>query len=171
MSPGFLPAFFENLGQHAGDPAMLGADGLQLGMALNVGDEHGHAERDVAVDFLGDLQAVDLEPRLLQRIGQPFLGLAPFGLAEHAIDHGFIASLEALGEHGGGGEGAAGIEVDTGIAHALRAEILLQVGHRRIAHGHDNALVGCGLDQVVEGGATGMAHDLDAGRSWQRPPP
>ena len=59
---------------------------------------------------------------------------------------------------------AAGIEVDAGIAHALGAELVLQVGHRRVADGDDDALVDRALDEVVEGGAAGMAHDLDAGR-------
>ena len=56
------------------------------------------------------------------------------------------------------------IEVDAGIAHALGAELGLQVGHRRVADGDDDALVDGRLDEVVEGGAAGMAHDLDAGR-------
>ena len=41
---------------------------------------------------------------------------------------------------------------------------LLQVGHRRVADGDDDALVDGALDEVVEGGAAGMAHDLDAVR-------
>ena len=99
-----------------------------------------------------DLQPVDLEAGLLQRVGEALLGLAALGLAEHAVDHRLVAGLEALGDHVLGGELAAGIEVDAGIADALGAELGLQVGHRRVADGDDDALVDGALDQVVEGG-------------------
>ena len=99
MSPGFLPAFLQHLGQDAGDAAVLGADRLQVRVRLDVGDEHRHAERDVAVDLLGDLQPVDLEAGLLERVGEALLGLAALGLAEDAVDHRLVAGLQALGEH------------------------------------------------------------------------
>ena len=70
-----------------------------------------------------DLQPVDLEAGLLQRVGEALLGLAALGLAEHAVDHRLVAGLEALRDHRLGGQRAAGIEVDAGIAEALRAEL------------------------------------------------
>ena len=123
MSPGFLPAFFSISASTPVIPPCWVPIAFRFGMALDVGGEHRHASEASLLTSWRDLQPVDLEPGLLKRVGQTFLGLAPLGLAEHAVDHGFVAGLEALGEHGLGGELAAGIEVDTGIAHALRAEI------------------------------------------------
>ena len=76
--------------------------------------------------FLGDLEAVDLEAGLLERVGETLFGLAALGLGEHAIDHGLVAGLEALSEHVLGGQRAACIKVDAGIAHAVGAELVLQ---------------------------------------------
>ena len=121
-------------------------------MGLDVGDEQRDAERGVAVDLLGNLQSVDLEAGLLQRVGEALLRLAALGLAEHAIDHRLVAGLQALREHGVGGQRAAGIEVDAGVAEALGAELLLQVGQRRVAVGDDDALIDRLLDEVVERG-------------------
>ena len=70
-----------------------------------------------------------------------------------------------------GGQRAACVEVDAGIAEALGAELVLQLGHRRVADGDDDALADRLRDQVVEGGAAGMAHDLDAVRAWRPSPP
>ncbi len=80
--------------------------------------------------------------------------------AQAMLSHG----LKAVGEHSLGGQRAAGVKIDAGIAEALGAELALQGGHRRIAVGDDDALVGGGLDEVMEGGRAGMAHDLDAAR-------
>ena len=96
----------------------------------------------VAVDLLGDLEPVDLEAGLFQRVGEALLRLAAFGLAEHAVDHRLVARFQALRQHGVGGQRAASIEVDAGVAEALGAEFLLQIGHRRIAVGDDDALIG-----------------------------
>ena len=161
---GLLAGLLEDLGEHAGDAAVLGADRLQVGMALDVGHQDRNGERRVGVDLLGDLQAVDLEAGLLQRVGEALLGLAALGLAEHAIDHRLVAGLQALGEHVVGGQRAAGIEVDAGIAHALGLELVLQRGHRRVADGDHDALVDGALDDVMEGGGARVAHDLDAVR-------
>ncbi len=121
-------------------------------MGLDIGGERRDAERRVAVDLLGDLQPVDLEAGLLQRVGEALLRLAALGLAEDALDHRLVARLQALRQHGVGGQRAAGIEVDAGVAEALGAELLLQVGQRRIAVGDDDALVDGLLDEVMEGG-------------------
>src|SRR5262245_52037935 len=145
---------------------MLRSNCLQFRMRLNIGYENRHPERNVAVDLLGDLQAVDLEPGLFERIGQAFLRLAALGLAENAIDHGLVAGLETLGEHRLGGELAARIKVDAGISGTLRTEIRLKVRHRRIAHSHDDPLVDRALYEVTEGSTSRMAHDSDA--AWLR---
>ena len=63
-----------------------------------------------------------------------------------------------------GGQRAALVEVDARIAEALGAEFGLQRGHRRVAVGDDDALVGRLFDEIVEGGRARMAHDLDAVR-------
>ena len=147
-----LAGLAQNFIQDAGDAAVLGADRLEVRMRLNVGGQHRHAERRVGVDLLGDLEPVHLEPGLLQRVGEALLRLAALGLAEDAIDHRLVAGFQALREHRLGGERAAGIEIDAGIAEALGAELLLQIGQRRIAGGDDDALVDGLLDQVVEGG-------------------
>src|SRR3546814_14458584 len=55
-------------------------------------------------------------------------------------------------------------DIDPGIAEALGAELRLQVGHRRVADRHHDALADRLRHQVVERGAAGMAHDLDAVR-------
>ena len=72
---------------------------FRFGMALDVGDEHRHGERGVAVHVLRDLQPVDLQAGLLERVGEAFFGLAALGLAEHAVDHRLVARLQALGKH------------------------------------------------------------------------
>ncbi len=161
---GLLAGLLQDLGKHAGDAAVLGADRLQVRMALDVGHQNRDGERRIGVDLLGDLQAVDFEAGLLQRVGEALLGLAALGLAEHAIDHRLVAGLEALIEHVLGRERATGIEVDAGIAHALGLELVLQRGHRRVADGHHDALVDGALDDVMERGGARVAHDLDAVR-------
>ena len=145
-------------------PPCCGADRLQVRMRLNVGGDDRDAERRVGVDLLGDLEPVDLEAGLLQRVGEALLRLAALGLAEHAVDHRFVAGLQPLRQHGVGGQRAARVEVDARVAEALGAELGLQRGHRRVAVGDDDALVGRLFDEVMEGGRARMAHDLDAGR-------
>ena len=133
-------------------------------MRLDVGGENRHAERRVAVDLLGDLEPVDLEPGLLQRVGEALLGLAAFGLAEYAIDHRLVTRLQTLSQHRLRGQRAARIEIDARIAEALWPELVLQIGQRRIAGGDDDALIDGLLDEVMESGRARVAHDLDAVR-------
>ncbi len=154
MSPGFLPAFCRISGELAGDAAVLAADGLQVRVRLDVGGQHRHREGGIGVDFLAHLQAVDLQAGLLERVGETLLGLAALGLVEHAVDHRLVARLQAVGEHGLGGQRATGIEVDAGIAEALRAEFVLQLAQGRVAAGDDDALIDGALDQVMEGRAS-----------------
>jgi hypothetical protein len=101
----------------------------------------------------------------LRRVGEALFGLSAFGLAEHAVDHRLVAGFEVAGlDHLLGGQLAALVEVDAGIAEALRAVGLLQLGQWRIAVGDDDALVDGLLDEVREGLVAGVAHDHDAAR-------
>ena len=49
---------------------MLSADRLQIRMGLDVSHKHRNAERDVAIDLLRDIDPIDLEPGLLERVGE-----------------------------------------------------------------------------------------------------
>ena len=119
---------------------MLRADRLQVRMALDVGDEHRHGERRVGVDLLGDLEPVDLEPGLLERVGKALLRLAALGLAEHAVDHRLVAGLQALREHVLGGQRAAWHRGRRRHSRSRRAELSCRLGQRRIADGDHDAL-------------------------------
>ena len=143
---------------------MLQADRLQIRMRLNVGGELRNAERGVAVDVLRDVEPVDLEAGLLKRVGEALLRNAALGLAEDAPDRRLVARLQALRDHRAGGQRAARIEIDAGVAEALGAELVLQGRQRRVAVGDDDALVDGLLDEIVERDCAGMAHDLDAVR-------
>ena len=59
---------------------------------------------------------------------------------------------------------AARIEVEAGIADALRSELLLQIAERRVADRDHDALIDRVLDEIVKGGRARVAHDLDAAR-------
>jgi len=109
-----------------------------------------------------DLEPVDFQPRLFQRLREALFGLAAFSLAEHTIDHRLVARLQALGQHRLGGQSTAGVKIDAGIAEPFRAELILQIRKRRIAVGDDGALISGLFDEVVEGRASRVAHDLDA---------
>src|SRR5574337_2176631 len=113
---GFLAGLLQGLGHDARHAAVLQADRLQVRVGLDIGDKLWDAERGVAVDLLRDLQPVHLEAGLLKRIGEALFGYAALGLAENAPDHRLVAGFEALRQHRVGGERAAGVEVDAGVA-------------------------------------------------------
>ncbi len=110
-------------------------------------------------------EPVDLEARLFEGVGEALLRLAALGLGEHAVDHRLVAGFERAGlDHVLGGQHAALIELDAGIAEALRAVGLLQRGQRRVAVGHHDALIDRLLDEIGEGVGAGVTHDHDAAR-------
>src|SRR5271166_1690783 len=121
----FLARFLQHLLHRAGDAAVLCADRLQVRMRADVGGEDRYAERRVAVDLLRDLEPVDLESGLLQRVGETLFGLAALRLAEYAIDHRLVAGFQALREHGVSCQRAARVEVDASVAETLGPELLL----------------------------------------------
>src|SRR5262249_10935852 len=57
---GLLARLLEDVGELAGDVAMLRPDRLQIRVRLDVGGEDRHGEGRIAVHFLADIEAVDL---------------------------------------------------------------------------------------------------------------
>ena len=103
-----------------------------------------------------------LRPAFSSVSARPFSETPSLGLAEDAPDHRLVARLQALRQHGVGGQRAAGIEVDAGIAEAFGTKLLLQIGQRSVAVGDHDPLVDGLLDEVMKRNAAGMPHDLNA---------
>ncbi len=141
---------------------MLGADRLDVRVALQIRGQDRNGQRGVVVDLVRDGQLLDRESGLAKGVEQALRAPRAAGLREQAVDEGLVAGLQPGLDHGLAGQVAAGVEVGAGIAEALVLVLLLQVGQRVVAAGDDDPRVDRFLDQGLEGALAGMAHDLDA---------
>ena len=144
---------------------MLGAHRLHVRIGGEVAGQDRHRERGVVVHLGADLDVVDLEAGVLERLLQAAVALAALGLGEQAVLQRLVARLQVADlDHLLAGQPAARVQLDPGVAEALGLVLLEQLGQRRVAAGdHDVALLRLG-DQVGERARARVAHDHDAVR-------